>query len=82
MPRHLGCLLALALLMSSNPVAQQNATVQGAVVDEQRGALPGATVTATDVSTGRQSVVVTTEEGRTGQPFACNWSAPTPTCRQ
>jgi hypothetical protein len=64
MPRRLGCLLALALLMSSNPVAQQNATVQGAVVDEQRGAMPGATVTATEAGTGRQSVVVTTEEGR------------------
>src|SRR5688572_14131165 len=64
MPRHLGCLLVLALLMSTYPVAQQNATVQGAVVDEQRGVLPGATVTATEVGTGRQSVAVSSEEGR------------------
>ena len=54
MPRYLACLLTLALLLSSNPLAQQNATVQGAVVDEQRGVMPGATVTATEVATGRQ----------------------------
>ena len=64
MPRYIACLLTLALLLSSNPFAQQNATVQGAVVDEQRGVMPGATVTATEVATGRQSVAVTSVEGR------------------
>ena len=33
--------------------------MQGTVVDESRGVLPGATVTATEISTGRQSIAVT-----------------------
>ena len=41
-----------ALLLPANLAAQQNATVQGIVVDESQGVMPGATVTATEISTG------------------------------
>ena len=58
-----GCSRVRCLLPTSL-AAQQNATVQGTVVDESQGVMPGATVTATEISTGRQSVAVTTEEGR------------------
>ena len=44
--------------------AQQNATVQGTVVDESQAVLPGATVTATEISTGVQSVAVAEADGR------------------
>jgi hypothetical protein len=44
--------------------AQQNATVQGTVIDDSRAVLPGATVTVTQVSTGRQTVALTNENGR------------------
>jgi hypothetical protein len=64
MPRFLGCLLAFAFLISSSLTAQQNATVQGSVVDESQGVMPGATITATEVSTGRQTLAVTAEDGR------------------
>jgi len=64
MPRFLGCLMACALLLDSSLAAQQNATVQGSVVDESRGVMPGATVTATETSTGRQTLAVTAEDGR------------------
>ena len=64
MHRHIARLLALALLFATPLVAQQNATVQGTVLDESRGVLPGVTVTATEINTGRQSIVVTLEDGR------------------
>src|SRR5258708_24020480 len=64
MPRYLGWSLALALLLPPNLAAQQNATAQGTVIDESRGVLPGATVTAIGISTGHQSVAVTTGDGR------------------
>lgn len=64
MPRFLVALFAFALLLSSSLGAQQNATVQGSVVDESKGVMPGATVTATETSTGRQSVAVTEVDGR------------------
>ncbi len=62
--RYSGWLIALALLLPPTLAAQQNATVQGIVVDESQGVLPGATVTATEINTGLQSVAVTTQEGR------------------
>ena len=54
MHRHIARLLALALLFATPLVAQQNATVQGTVLDESRGVLPGVTVTATEINTGFQ----------------------------
>jgi hypothetical protein len=57
-------LIAFAFLLPPSLAAQQNATVQGTVVDESQGVLPGATVTATEISTGVQSLAVTTEDGR------------------
>jgi hypothetical protein len=53
-----------ALLLPLSLAAQQNATVQGAVVDESRGVLPGATVTATEISTGRLVATVSEVDGR------------------
>jgi hypothetical protein len=64
MPRYLGWLIAFALLLPPKLAAQQNATVQGTVIDESRGVMPGATVTATGLGTGHQSVAVTTADGR------------------
>ena len=64
MPRVTAWLVAFALLLPSGLAAQQNATVQGTVVDESQGALPGATVTAAEISTGRESYAVTEEDGR------------------
>ncbi len=57
-------LVVCALALSATLVAQQNATVQGVVVDESQGAVPGTTVTAIEVTTGRQSFEVTRENGR------------------
>ena len=63
--RHLRLLIAFALLLCAATLsAQQNATVQGIVVDESQAVLPGATVTATEISTGVQSVAVAEADGR------------------
>src|SRR3954464_278206 len=62
--RYLVWLIALTLLLPAGLAAQQNASVQGTVVDEQKGAMPGAAVTATEINTGRQSTVVTGVDGR------------------
>ena len=64
MPRFKYWLLALVILLPLRLDAQQNASVQGTVVDESKGAMPGVTVTATEISTGRQSLAVTAEDGR------------------
>ena len=56
--------LAITLLLPWSSLAQQNATVQGSVVDESRAVLPGASVTAVDTSTGRETVAVTAADGR------------------
>ncbi len=62
--RHIGWLIAFVLLLPSTLFAQQNATVQGIVVDESQSVLPGATVTATEITTGVQSVAVAEADGR------------------
>jgi hypothetical protein len=62
--RHLRSLIAFALLLSPSLAAQQNATVQGTVVDESQAVMPGTTVTATEVSTGTQKVAVAEGDGR------------------
>jgi hypothetical protein len=64
MTRFTGWLIACALLVPPYLAAQQNTTVQGTVVDESQGVLPGTTVSATEVSTGLQSIAVTTGDGR------------------
>ena len=64
MRRYIGWLIVCALALAPNVAAQQNATVQGIVADESQGMLPGATVTANEISTGVQSVAVTMGDGR------------------
>src|SRR5580692_6462288 len=64
MPRYFCWLIAFTLLLPPSLAAQQNATVQGIIADESQGVLPGATVTATDISNGVQTVAVTTVDGR------------------
>jgi hypothetical protein len=64
MLRSIGWSIVCALLVPAGIAAQQNATLQGSVVDEQRGAIPGLTVTATDISTGRQALAITGLDGR------------------
>jgi hypothetical protein len=61
--RFLGC-LSLCALLSATLTAQQNATLQGIVTDDQKAVMPGVTVTATETKTGRQSVEVTKTDGR------------------
>ena len=63
--RHLRSLIAFGLLLCAvSARAQQNASVQGTVADESQAVLPGATVTATEVSTGAQIVAVAEADGR------------------
>jgi hypothetical protein len=65
MPRCLGWLVACVLaLVPLTAGAQQNAMVQGTVVDESRLAIPGVSVTATEINSGLQSAAVTSEDGR------------------
>jgi hypothetical protein len=51
-------------LVAANAAAQQNASLQGTVVDESKGAMPGASVAATEITTGRQAVDVSGVDGR------------------
>jgi hypothetical protein len=55
-----GCLLIATPLLAQ----QETATVIGTVVDAQKGAIPGATVTARNVDTGFNRTVVTDTDGR------------------
>src|SRR5882757_630498 len=55
--------IALALCVGGQVFAQEAASVVGIVTDESMGVLPGVTVTATEVSSGRQYVAVTDERG-------------------
>ena len=52
------------LFLSASLAAQQNATLQGTIVDDQKGVLPGVTVTVIETKTGRQSLEVTMADGR------------------
>ena len=54
----------LVLLFGATALHAQDATVFGTVVDESRGVLPGVTVTANSLATGRQFSDVTTAEGQ------------------
>jgi hypothetical protein len=57
--------IVLSLLLSSAAAAhaQTEASVVGTVTDETKAVLPGVTITATDLSTGRQFVGVTDTRG-------------------
>jgi hypothetical protein len=65
-------LVTLALLISmawsSEVFAQADAAVTGTILDEQKAVLPGATVTATELSTGRQYTAVSDERGEYRMP--------------
>ena len=64
MVRRLMWPLGVAVLVSAWSVAalaQQNATVTGTVTDQSKAVLPGATVTATDLATGRVQTAVSNE---------------------
>jgi hypothetical protein len=62
--RSLVLALAAALAMPATGAAQVNmATVNGVVSDESKAVLPGTTVTATDLETGRKYVAVSDERG-------------------
>jgi hypothetical protein len=66
--RYLGAFLyAVLLLASPAPAsAQETGGIAGAVVDQSQSVLPGVTVTATEVTTGRQYVAVTDAHGQYG----------------
>jgi hypothetical protein len=58
------CTATFALgLVAVSGFAQQNATLSGTIVDESRAVLPGATITVTEIESGRQTVAVTNEKG-------------------
>ena len=67
MSKSIRLLLALvaALVITARPALSQSgaATLTGLIVDESGGALPGATVTATNVATGVPSVATANETG-------------------
>lgn len=52
-----------ALVATTGPLFAQEATIVGTVADQSRAVLPGVTVTATDLATGRQFGAVTAERG-------------------
>src|SRR5438132_742695 len=67
MSRHIREFLTIVVLvaLSALPVRAQvaQAELRGTIVDQSGGALPGVTVTATQVETGTSRVTVTTETG-------------------
>ncbi len=66
MLRHLSMRMAsvlVALTFPATAVAQQNAMLAGTVVDESKAVLPGVTVTATDLATGRVLAAVSNDHG-------------------
>jgi hypothetical protein len=69
-PRLLGLLFAGMFLIPLGALAQQSASsgLVGLVTDSSQGAIPGATVTVTNVGTNAQRTVVTDGEGRFSVP--------------
>ena len=55
--------VCFVLLLGAAPLQAQDATVNGTIVDESGAVLPGVSVTATDVATGRAFFDVTSAEG-------------------
>ncbi len=62
MTRLLG-LFAAALILSSAPVAAQEGSLLGTVTDDTKAVLPGVTLTASSLETGRTMTAVTNERG-------------------
>jgi carboxypeptidase family protein len=56
-------ILTIALLSAGRSAFAQQATITGAVSDETKAVLPGATVTAINLATGDQSVAVSDDRG-------------------
>src|SRR5258708_17081813 len=56
--------IAVVLYGGGQVSAQEAASVAGVVTDQSKGALLAVTVTATEVSSGRQYVAVTDERGQ------------------
>jgi hypothetical protein len=65
-----GITLAVLVALAARAGAQESASsgIVGIVTDTTQGALPGATVTVTQVGTGAQRVAVTDNEGRFSVP--------------
>src|SRR5687767_10453905 len=61
--RSASLLFLFAFLFLAAPVFAQDATLLGAVVDGTKAALPGATITATMIDTGRAQTTVSDERG-------------------
>src|SRR5687767_8337146 len=60
----LGFLLSLSIASAAAAQGQAiNGTIEGSVVDESGGVLPGVTVTVTNTDTGDERVVITNESG-------------------
>src|ERR1051325_987251 len=53
-----------SLILFSTPARAKDASVIGTVADETKAVLPGATVAATNIETGRQTSAVTDEHGQ------------------
>ena len=68
--RLVGITLAVLVALSAHAGAQESASsaIVGVVTDTTQAALPGATVTVTQVGTSAQRVVVTDNEGRFSVP--------------
>ena len=60
--------MVLTLLWAASATAQTGGTLQGSVTDDQKLALPGATVTLTNTETGWTRSLVTDTEGRYRAP--------------
>jgi hypothetical protein len=61
--QHLALLIVLLITSTVASADAQQASLTGRVVDQSGAAAPGATVTVSNVETGRQSVVTTNAEG-------------------
>jgi hypothetical protein len=55
--------ISVMMLLFAAPALAQQASILGNVTDETKAVLPGATVTATNLGTGSQTVAVTDERG-------------------
>jgi hypothetical protein len=59
----LGLFAVALVLVGSAPAFAQEGSIIGSVIDDTKSVLPGATITATSIETGRQLSAVTNERG-------------------